>query len=377
MSNLTLLIETSIGDQTAKNRIALAPLTRGRCGREQVPNDASRDYYVQRSTAGLVITEATVISKGGNGWAGAAACYTPEQMEGWKKVCDAVHAQDAKNIIYLQLWHMGRTTHSCFHGLQPVSASDVAAEGQVTDYDLSKKKYEVPRPLEVSEIPGIVEEYRHAASLAKEAGMDGVEVHAANGYLLDQFLQSCSNKRTDDYGGSVENRFRLLKEVLEAVKTVFPSTRIGVRLSPNGAFNTMGSEDNWELFTYVISELNKLNLAYVHVMDGLGFGFHAKCKQMKLADVRKLFDGVIIGNCGYEKLTAEGAINTGAADMIAFGRPYIANPDLPARFANDWPLAEGNMETWWMYPGFPEGDPNVGYTDYPEHSEGGDYGAEV
>mmetsp|Transcript_3260 Transcript_3260/g.6800 ORF Transcript_3260/g.6800 Transcript_3260/m.6800 type:complete len:370 (-) Transcript_3260:150-1259(-) len=363
-SKLSLLTEVTLaGDLLLKNRVALAPLTRGRCGRSQVPTPIVAEYYTQRASAGLLITEATVISKQGMGWAGAGAIYTPEQVEGWKGVTKSVHAKDGK--IFCQLWHQGRVTSSCFHGLQPVSASAIAATGQATDYDGSKHPFEVPRALETNEIAGVVEEYLTAARNAKEAGFDGVEIHAANGYFLDQFLQTVSNKRTDRYGGSKENRFRILAEVVEAVKQVFPSTRIGVRLSPNGAFNSMGSADNFDVFTYYISELNKLNLGYLHLMDGLGFGFHGLCKQMKLADARKVFDGVIMGNVGYEKLTAEGAILSGAADMIAFGRPYIANPDLVERFQNDWPLATGDHATYWTYENFPDGDASQGYTDYP------------
>jgi N-ethylmaleimide reductase len=355
------------GDLTLKNKIALAPLTRGRSGKSQVPNDANVEYYKQRSTAGLVITEATIISEQGMGWAGAAAIYKPEHVEGWKKVTKAVHESDG--VIFCQLWHMGRTTGSVFHGIQPVAPSAIAAEGRVTDYDGTKYPYEVPRELKLEEIPDVVNQYRIAARNCKEAGFDGIEVHAANGYLLDEFLQSSTNKRTDAYGGSVDNRYRILGEVIEACKESFPSNRIGVRLSPNGAFGSMGSADNFEAFTEILIKLNRLDLAYAHVMDGLGFGFHNLCKQMRLMDVRKVFDGVIIGNVGYTKDTAEGAIRTGAVDMIAFGRPYIANPDLPQRFENDWPLAEADFSTYWSYPNFPDGDPNVGYTDFPVYEE--------
>lgn len=366
-SNLTLFTELSFsGDLKAKNRLALAPLTRGRSGRSQIPNQANVDYYTQRATAGLIISEGAILSKQGMGWAGAAAIYEPQHVEGWKKVTKSVH--EANGIIFCQLWHMGRVTNSVFHGLQPVSSSPIAAQGQTTTYELTKVPYEVPRALETSEIATVVEEYRHAAANCKEAGFDGVELHGANGYLLDEFLQSCSNKRDDIYGGSFENRFRIVKEVIEAVKTVYPSTRIGIRLSPNGAFSSMGSADNYDAFMYYLAELNKLNLAYVHVMDGLGFGFHNLCKQLKLADARKVYDGIIIGNVGYDKLTAEGAINTGAADMIAFGRPYIGNPDLPARYQNNWPLTNASHEIYWTYPGFPDADPAVGYSDFPSYT---------
>jgi N-ethylmaleimide reductase len=230
---------------------------------------------------------------------------------------------------------------------------------------MSKIPYEVPRALGTEEVAGVVEEFRLAAENAKAAGFDGIEIHGANGYLIDIFLQSSSNTRTDRYGGSVENRFRIVDEILTAVSTVFPSNRIGIRFSPNGAFGSMGAADNFDSFSYYLAQLNRFNLAYVHVVDGLGFGFHNLCKPFKLADARKVYDGCIIGNCGYEKLTAEGAINTGAADLIAFGRPYIANPDLPARYLNNWPLAQSSHEIYWFYPNFPDGDPSFGYSDYP------------
>ena len=363
---LTLFTSQRIDENlTFKNRVVLAPLTRGRSGRSQVPNDANVKYYTQRANAGLMITEGAIVSKGGMGWAGAAALYSPEHVEGWKNVTKSVH--EANGVIFAQLWHMGRAASSCFHGLQPVSASAIAAQGQVTDYDGTKIPYETPRALETHEIAEVVEEYRKAASNAKDAGFDGVEIHAANGYFLDGFLQSCSNVRTDQYGGSHENRFRIVAEVIEAIQTVFPSSRIGIRLAPNGVFNSMGSADNYEAFQYYMSRLNTYGLGYLHVMDGLGFGFHNLCKQIKLADVRKVYEGVIIGNVGYEKLTAEGALNTGAVDLIAFGRPYISNPDLVERFYNDYPLAEGDYSTYYSYPNFPEGDANIGYTDYPAY----------
>ena len=358
---LTPLTVGGIGE--IKNRVILAPLTRGRCDQiDQVPTDINVEYYKQRSTAGLLITEATIISKQGHGWSKAPAIYSDQHVEGWKKVVDAVHSEGAK--ICLQLWHMGRVTHSTFHGLQPVSASDIPVNGVCWCNDRQRLPYEKPRPLELYEIPAVIEEFRHAAACALAAGFDGVEVHCANGYLLDQFLQSCSNKRTDDYGGSIENRFRLIREVLDAVATVFPSNKIGVRISPNGSFNDMGSEDNFELFTYVMQQLNKYNLAYLHCMDGLAFGFHNKCKVVNLHHVRNSFNGIIIGNCGYSPQSAEGAINTGSVDAISFGRLYLSNPDLVTRIENGFPLSEvPAFPTWYECPtGESE---SIGYSDYP------------
>jgi len=348
-----------------KNRVILAPLTRGRCDQaSQVPAEVNVEYYKQRATAGLLITEATIISKQGHGWSKAPAIYNDAHVEGWKKVVDSVHAEGSK--IVCQLWHMGRVTHSSFHGLQPVSASDIIVEGVCWCNDRQRLPYEKPRPLELSEIPAVIEEYRNAAACALAAGFDGVEIHCANGYLLDQFLQSCSNKRTDDYGESIENRFRLIREAIDAVATVYPSNKIGIRISPNGSFNGMGSDDNYDLFTYVMQQLNKYNLAYLHCMDGLAFGFHNKCKVVNLHHVRNNFDGAIIGNCGYDPKSAVGAINTGCCDAIAFGRLYLSNPDLVTRIEKDYPLAEvPPFPTWYECP---EGEPeSVGYSDYPNY----------
>ena len=225
-----------------------------------------------------------------------------------------------------------------------------------------KQPHEVPRALETSEIPRVVEDYRLAAVRAQDAGFDGIEVHSANGYLLDTFLQSKTNQRTDQYGGSIENRFRLLKEVVEGVTSVWPSNRVGVRLSPNGAFNDMGSSDYREQFTFVASQLDRFGLAYLHVMDGLAFGFHELGEPMTLAEFRKVFHGPLMGNCGYTQESAEKAVAGGDADLIAFGRPFISNPDLVQRFKNGWPLAKpANMSEWYS----PIGE--RGYTDFPTY----------
>lgn len=363
MASLKLLEKTTIGGNLVlKNRMVLCPLTRGRCGRSQVPNDTNAEYYVQRSTAGLVISEGVIPCPEAMGWAGAPGIWNDEQIAGWKDVVAKVHAADG--VFFMQIWHMGRVASSCFTGIQPIGPSPQAAEGHAHDYDGTKVPYEVPREIPTEEIPNIVELYRQTAKNAKAAGFDGIEIHNANGYLLDQFFQSCSNQRTDAYGGSPENRFRLSLEILEAVKESFPISRIGMRFSPNGNYNSMGSPDIRESMDYALSKL-PTDMAYVHIIDGLAFGFHEKCPQYTLEDARKVYKGTIIGNCGYTKDTAEAAILSGNADLMSFGRPYMANPDLPQRFANDWPLAEAGMETWWRYPNFPEGDPSVGYSDWP------------
>ena len=237
-------------DLTLRNRIVLSPLTRGRAGKERLPNRLMAEYYVQRSAAGLLITEATTISEEANGWNESPGIYTDEMVNGWKQVTNAVH--EAGSVIFLQLWHTGRASHSSFHGGKPaVAPSAIKLNGDHLHTPSGKQPYETPRALETSEIPRVVEDYRRAAERAKAAGFDGVEVHAANGYLIDTFLQSKTNHRTDRYGGSIENRYRFLQEVVEGVTSVWPAQRVGVHLSPNGAFNDIGSPGFREQFTFV------------------------------------------------------------------------------------------------------------------------------
>ena len=324
-------------------------------------------YYAQRATAGLIITEATAFSEEGYGWLNSPSISTAEQIAGWKKVTDQVHAKGGH--IYVQLWHMGRQAHSSFHPTtnRVVSASDIPLPNSVK---VKNSQYEAvdpetPVPLTVEEIKKTVQDFVQGAKNAKEAGFDGIELHSANGYLIDQFLQSCSNKRTDEYGGSFENRARFLKEIVEGVieSGAFPANRIGFRISPNGGYGGMGSADNFEMFAYVAKEMNKYGLAYMHVMDGLGFGFHNLCRAVTVADLRKHFEGPIMSNVGLTKETAEGMIRSGASDLCAFGRLYISNPDLPERFANDWPLAEpAPYETWYARTA------EKGYTDFPVYA---------
>lgn len=352
-----------LGDLELKNRVALAPMTRSRAGTARMANALMAEYYAQRASAGLVITEATVVSKQGIGWLNSPGIYTEAQAESWKQVTGAVHEQNTP--IFLQLWHCGRSSHSSFqeNGELPVSASAVKLQGDKTHTPNGKQDYEVPRALETEELAGVVEDYRRAAERAKLANFDGVEIHAANGYLLDQFLQSRTNHRTDQYGGSIENRTRLLRQVVEAVLTVFPSRRVAVRLAPNGVFNDMGSPDYREQFTYVAEQLNPYNLGYLHVMDGLAFGFHELGEPMTLSEFRAVYDGILMGNCGYTQETAEAAMTNGKADLIAFGRPYISNPDLVERFANGWPLApDADMASWYSADLGAEG-----YTSFPAY----------
>lgn len=327
-----------------------------------MPNGLMAEYYRQRSRAGLLLTEATTISEQANGWNQSPGIYTDEMAEAWKQTTDAVHKEGGR--IFLQLWHCGRASHSNFHDGQPaVAPSAIKIDEEYIHTPKGKQPHETPRALETEEIPLIVKDYRTAAQRAKEAGFDGVEIHSANGYLIDTFLQSKTNHREDQYGGSIENRFRFLKEIVESVTTVWPANRVGVRLSPNGAFNDMGSPDYREQFTFVASQLDQYGLAYLHVMDGLGFGFHELGEPMSLTDFREVFSGPLMGNCGYTQETAEQAIVAGHADLISFGRPFISNPDLVERFRNGWPLAEpADMSDWYS----PIGE--KGYTDFPTYA---------
>lgn len=354
-----LLEGASLRDLPIANRVAMAPLTRARTGKDRVPNALMGEHYAQRAAAGLIVTEATTVSEQGNGWVNTPGIYNDAQEAGWKDMVETIHGAGGR--VFMQLWHCGRAAHSSFNDKNEIvaaSAITMAGEG-VHTYD-GKQPHEMPRALETDEIPGIVADYVQAAERAKRAGLDGIEVHSANGYLLDGFLQTKTNQRTDQYGGSLENRFRLLREIIEAVTKVWPAGRVGVRLSPNGVFNDMGSPDYRETFLYVAKELNSFGLAYLHVMDGLGFGFHELGEAMTLPEFREVFDGPLMGNCGYDAEAAEAAIASGAADMIALGRPFIGNPDLIERLRNGWPLVESDPSSWYSGEHAAQG-----YTDYP------------
>ena len=357
MESNCLFEPLSIGKLNLKNRIAMAPMTRGRAGKTRIPNDLMAEYYYQRSGAGLLITEATVISEEGIGWIDSPGIFTDAMVKGWRKVTEKV--RPTSSHLFLQLWHCGRVSHSDFHdGRPPVSASAIKLEGDHIHTPLGSKPYETPRPLTIDEIKTTVDDYRKAAVNAKLAGFSGIEVHGANGYLINQFLDSKTNWRNDRYGGSLENKFRILKEVLEAVLEVWEPEQVGIRIAPNGVFNDMGSEDFRETYLYVVKELSRFNLGYLHIMDGLAFGFHEKGEPMTLAEFRSIYKGVIIGNCGYTKEAAEERIKDGDADIIAFGRPFITNPDLPERFRNNSPLNPAEDMSLWYTPGA------EGYTDY-------------
>ena len=350
-----------LGGLTLPNRVVMAPLTRSRAGEAGLPNELMAKYYRQRASAGLIVTEGTHISEQAIGWWQAPGVYTDEMEKDWRLVTDAVH--QAGGRIYMQLWHTGRASHRLLradHTL-PVSSSALRIEnGEQIHTPEGKKDYEVPHALETHEIPAVVTSYALAARHAKAAGFDGVEIHSANGYLLDQFLQSKVNHRTDAYGGSVENRARLLLEVADAVIGVWGPERVGVRISPNGVYNDVGSPDFREQFLHAATELGQRKLGYLHVLDGLAFGFHKLGEPMTLKEFRAVFPGALIGNCGYDQETAGKRLADGDADLIAFGRPYITNPDLAERFEKHLPLAPHDDPAHWYTFG-PEG-----YADYPD-----------
>jgi N-ethylmaleimide reductase len=353
---LDLFSPVKLGAISLSNRIVMAPLTRNRAGEGGVPQDINVTYYEQRATAGLIISEATPISAMAHGYPLLPGIYTDAQIAGWKKVTDAVHAKGGK--IVLQLWHVGRISHPSLlpDNALPVAPSAIKPAGKAFTYQ-GLVDYVEPRALDASELPGIVADYVHATKSALAAGFDGVEVHAANGYLLDQFLRDGSNQRTDHYGGSYENRARLLMEVTRAVVDVAGADRVGVRLSPVNPFNDMKDSNPQAMFNYVTEQLNQFGLAYLHVVEG---GIHGggKADPFDFAQMRKLFNGAYIANLAYDKTRGNAAIASGHADAVAYGVPFIANPDLVRRFKLDAPLNEADSKSFY-------GGTEKGYTDYP------------
>ncbi|WP_020168007.1 MULTISPECIES: alkene reductase [Methylotenera] len=351
---LDLFSPAKLGSIALKNRMVMAPLTRSRAPKGTgVPQALNVAYYEQRATAGLIVTEATPISAMGHGYILLPGIYTDAQVAGWKKVTEAVHAKGGK--IVLQLWHVGRISHpSLLNGALPVAPSAIKPAGQAYTYE-GLVDFVEPRALEASELPAIVQEYVHATKCALAAGFDGVEIHAANGYLLDQFLRDGSNKRTDNYGGSFENRTRLLLEVTKAVIAVAGADKTGLRLSPVNPFNDMQDSNPQALFNYVADALNQFNLAYLHVVEG---GMGGDTENFDFAELRKQFKGSYMANFGYDKARGNAAIASGHADVIAYGVPFLANPDLVERYKTDAPLNKADSETFY-------GGSEKGYTDYP------------
>jgi len=346
----TLFDPLKLGDLELPNRIVMAPLTRSRAvGGSRVPNALMAEYYVQRASAGLILSEATAVTPQGVGYADTPGIWSDEQVAGWKLVTDAVHKAGGR--IFLQLWHVGRISDPYFlDGELPVAPSAIAASGHVSLLR-PQRPFVTPRALDTAEIPGIVAAYRKGAENAKAAGFDGVEVHGANGYLLDQFLQDSTNKRTDAYGGSIENRARLMLEVTDACIDVWGAGRVGMHLAPRGDSHSMGDSDPAATFGYVARELGKRGIAFICAREALGDGRLGP-------QLKQQFGGLYIANERMTKETAEQLLASGEADAVAFGKLFIANPDLPRRFQIDAPLNTPVPETFY-HPGA------EGYVDYP------------
>ncbi|WDD91916.1 alkene reductase [Burkholderia sp. FERM BP-3421] len=339
----------TVGDLTLPNRIIMAPLTRARAGEARLPNALMARYYAERASAGLILSEATSVTPQGVGYAETPGIWSQEQVEGWKLVTDAVH--QAGGRIFLQLWHVGRVSDPVFlDGELPVAPSAIAPKGHVS-LVRPERPYVTPRALELDEIPGVVAAYRRGAENAKAAGFDGVEVHGANGYLLDQFLQDSTNHRTDAYGGSIENRARLLLEVVDAAIDVWGAQRVGVHLAPRGDAHTMGDSDPLATFGYVARELGRRKIAFLFARES--FGNEPIGPQLKQA-----FGGPFIANESFTLDGAQQALASGEADAVAWGKLFIANPDLPRRFELNAPLNQPNPATFYA-----KGE--TGYVDYP------------
>ena len=339
-----------LGSVSLSNRIVMAPLTRSRAAAGNVPHALNARYYSQRASAGLIISEATQITPQGQGYPRTPGIHSPEQVAGWLGVTQAVHAQGGK--IFLQLWHVGRVSHPLTQadGGLPVAPSAIRPAGEIYT-EQGMKPFETPRALETAEIPALVEDFRRAAAQAKAAGFDGVEIHAANGYLLDQFLRDGTNHRTDGYGGSVTDRARLLREVTEAVLTVWEAGRVGVRLSPVNTFNDIADSTPQATFEAITEQLNAYGLAYLHVVEDPSSSFDFQ-------KLRQIFNGAYMANGDYDRARATAAIAQEQTDFVAFGKLFIANPDLPERLRRDGPYNTPKPESF--YAGGPEG-----YDDYP------------
>ncbi len=348
-----LFTPIQIGDLTLPNRVIMAPLTRCRASEGRIPNPLMAEYYAQRASAGLILTEATSITPMGVGYPDTPGIWSDEQVEAWKMLTQTVHAAGGR--IFMQLWHVGRVSHPDYlDGELPVAPSALAPEGHVSLLR-PKRNYVVPRALETEEIAGIVEAYRQGAVNAKAAGFDGVELHGANGYLLDQFLQDATNRRTDRYGGSIENRARLLLEATDAAISVWGPGRVGVHLAPRCDAHSMGDSDPKATFSYVARELGKRKIAFL-------FARESQTPPRLGPTIKAEFGGVYIANEGLTRASAEQLLETGEADAVAFGKEFIANPDLPLRLLQNTALNVARPES---FHGYGQSDITVGYTDYP------------
>jgi N-ethylmaleimide reductase len=355
-SDINLFSPVKLGAYTLPNRMVMAPMTRLRAI-ETIPQPIMATYYTQRASAGLIITECTMVSPLSYGYINCPGIYSSEQVAGWKAIADAVHAQGGR--IFLQLWHSGRISHpSLLGGERPVAPSEIAATGTLHTPE-GKRSLETPRALETHEIPEIVEQFRKGAENAMTAGFDGIELHGAFGYLIDQFLQDGSNQRTDEYGGSIENRAKFLLEVVAAVATVWGADRVGIKLSPSNTFYGMYDSNPKATFSYVLNALNRFNLAYVHLMEPNEVDLGTRDVLHPVTPLfRPIYKGTLITNGGYDKETGNSILASGDADLVSFGKLFLANPDLPKRFELNAPLNTPDPKTFYA--------PNEkGYTDYP------------
>lgn len=346
-----------LGDLTLANRMVMAPMTRNRAGENGAVPPMMAIYYRQRASAGLIITESTPVSPEGVGYPATPGIHTEAQAASWLRVTDAVHS--AGGHVFVQLQHCGRISHPSLlpDNATPVAPSALRPAGQAVTYT-GMQDFVIPRALETRGIPGIVAQFQRGAEMAKRAGFDGVEVHGANGYIVDQFLRDGSNHRTDAYGGSVQNRMRLLTEILDAVCAVWPARRVGVRLSPENSFNSMSDSAPQAHFEYFVEQLSPRGLAYVHVLEG---DMPTKASALDYRALRSKFAGPYIANNGYDLVRAQTAVRSGAVDLVAFGIPFLANPDLVRRYRENLPLNEADPSTFY-------GGSEAGYTDYPVYS---------
>lgn len=355
MSDLFSAIK--VGPFTLPHRIAMAPLTRNRAGAELAPQPLNAQYYAQRASAAIIISEASQISPQGMGYPNTPGIYSEAQVAAWKLVTSAVHEKGGK--IFCQLWHVGRISHPSLQpgGALPVAPSAIKPEGMAVTYE-GMKPFVEPRALDLSELPGIVADYKRATENARRAGFDGVEIHGANGYLLDQFLRDGSNKRTDAYGGSAQNRARLMLEVVDAVCAAWSPEHVALRISPNGGFNSMSDSRPLETYGYLLRELNARKLAFLHLVEQMDDDAQKGPPAVTLEWARQQFKGVLMTNARYTKETAELVVSKGLADLVSFGRLFIANPDLPKRFEQNAALNSPDFATFY-------GGSEKGYTDYP------------
>ncbi len=358
MTEVTLFSPIRVGALDLANRIVMAPLTRNRARPEDdAPHALHADYYAQRASAGLIITEASQISPEGKGYAWTPGIHSRAQIDGWRAVTEAVHARGGKIVI--QLWHVGRVSHTSLQpgGQAPVAPSAIGADSKTFD-GTGMVTTSVPRALETAEIARVIADYAAATRNAREAGFDGVEIHAANGYLIDQFLRDGSNHRTDAYGGSVENRARLLAEVIDAVVGAWDKDHVGIRLSPFSNANNVTDSDPVPVFSQAVDLVERAGLAYLHMVEGQTGGSRELPEGHSIAALRQRYSGVYIANNGYDRTLAMTAVSTGAADLVAFGKPFISNPDLVERLRVDAPLTPPDVATFY-------GGGTKGYTDYP------------